>query len=383
MFGKEKFWASGLLLTALVTAACFMPLAADAQDAAQRGCVTAPRSPLVVNVKDKGAKGDGRTDDTEAIQAAIDDVGGTGGTVLVPSGTYMVDAVEKKRRLALKSDMTLKLDKGAILKAIPNDSRKYAVLSISDVSNVTVMGGTLEGDRTEHQGKAGEAGMGLRIERGAKDVTVAGVTSRKMWGDGFYVEDAKNTKFCAVTADNNRRQGLSIVEADGVLVTDSIFSNTHGTRPSAGIDLEPDEPEQKIVNIRIQNSKFLNNAGPGIEIAGKRGAVAKVELSRNMFKGNRPILVENAPEVLASAICGNRQVTSEKASSEGLNAFADPIDIVVHQNDCEDGSDMRFEVNRQTRTEKVGVIRLCRRAGRRRPQGRSARPFRASPVAHR
>jgi ribose 5-phosphate isomerase B len=104
--------------------------------------------------------------------------------------------------------------------------------------------------------------------------------------------------------------------------------------------------------VRIQNSKFLNNAGPGIEIAGKRGAVAKVELSRNMFKGNRPILVENAPEVLASAICGNRQVTSEKASSEGLNAFADPIDIVVHQNDCEDGSDMRFEVNRQTRKKK-------------------------------
>ncbi|MGB8710998.1 MAG: glycosyl hydrolase family 28-related protein, partial [Methyloceanibacter sp.] len=262
MSGKETFAASGLLLTALVTAACFTPLVADAQDAAQRGCVPAPRSPLVVNVKDKGAKGDGRTDDTDAIQAAIDDVGGTGGTVLVPSGTYMVDAVEKKRRLALKSDMTLKLDKGAILKAIPNDSRKYSVLSISGVSDVAVMGGTLEGDRTEHQGKAGEAGMGLRIERGAKDVTVAGVTSRKMWGDGFYVEDAKNTKFCAVTADNNRRQGLSIVEADGVLVTDSIFSNTHGTRPSAGIDLEADQPEQKIVNIRIQNSKFLNNAGP-------------------------------------------------------------------------------------------------------------------------
>jgi hypothetical protein len=261
----------------------------------------------------------------------------------------MVDAVDKKRRLALKSDMTLKLAKDAILKAIPNDSRKYSVLSISDVSNVAVVGGTIEGDRTEHQGKAGEAGMGIRIDRGAKDVTIAGVTSRKMWGDGFYVEDAKNTKFCAVTADNNRRQGLSIVEADGVLVTDSIFSNTHGTRPSAGIDLEPDQPSQKIVNIRIEKSKFLNNAGPGIEIAGKRGAVAKVELSRNMFRGNRPILVENAPEVLASAICGNRQVTSEKASSEGLNAFADPIDIVVHQNDCQDGSDMRFEVNRQTR----------------------------------
>jgi polygalacturonase len=348
MVSKGKFGASGLLLIALITAEACTTLAA-AEDAQPQSCVTAPQSPLIVNVKDKGAKGDGRTDDTAAIQAAIDQVGGTGGTVLVPGGTYMIEGVDKKQRLSLKSDMTLRLDKNAVLKVIPNDSRKYSILSISDASNVTVVGGALEGDRTEHQGKAGEGGMGIRINRGAKDVTVSGVTSRKMWGDGFYVEGANNMKFCAVTADNNRRQGLSIVEADGVLVTDSVFQNTHGTRPSAGIDLEPDQPEQKIVNIRIQNSKFLNNAGPGIEIAGKKGAVAKVELARNMFKGYRPILVENAPEVLASAICGNRQVTSEKAPSEGLNAFADPIDIVVHQNDCQDGSDMRFEVNRQTR----------------------------------
>ena len=159
------------------------------------------------------------------------------------------------------------------------------MLSISDVSDVTVVGGTLEGDRTEHKGKAGEAGMGIRIDDGAKRVTISGVTSRKMWGDGFYVEGAKDTKFCGVIADNNRRQGLSIVEADGVLVTNSVFRNTRGTGRAPGIDLEPDHAEQKIVNVRIQNSKFIDNAGPGIEIAGKRGAVAKVELARNMFRG--------------------------------------------------------------------------------------------------
>ncbi len=348
---KGNLGASGLLLI-VVIAGCLVAAEAAAADSAPQGCVIAPKSPLVVNVKNKGAKGDGRTDDTDAIQAAIDQVAGTGGTVLVPSGTYMVDAVDKKQRLSLGSDMTLKLANDATLKAIPNNSRKYTVLSISDVSNVAVVGGTLEGDRVEHQGNAGEGGMGIRIYHGAKDITVSGVTSRRMWGDGFYVEGAKDVKFCSVTADNNRRQGLSIIEADGVLVTDSVFQNTHGTRPSAGIDLEPDQPEQKIVNIRIQNSKFLNNAGPGIEIAGKKGAVAKVELSHNLFRGNRPILVENAPAVLASAICGNRQVASEKAPSEGLNAFTDPIDVVIHQNDCEDGSDMRFEVNRQTRKKK-------------------------------
>jgi len=134
-----------------------------------------------------------------------------------------------------------------------------------------------------------------------------------------------------------------------VLVTDSDFKNTHGTRPSEGIDLEPDNESQKITNVRIQNSKFLDNAGPWIEIAGKKGAVAKVELARNVFRGNLPILVENAPAVLASAICAIRQVASETARSEGPYAFADPVDVVIQQNDCQDGSDMRFEVNRQSR----------------------------------
>lgn len=348
--GMKTFRTSRVLLSALV-AGMFAAPAASAEERA-KGCAVAPASQLVVNVRDKGAKGDGRTDDTEAIQAAIDAIGGSGGTVLVPGGTYMVDAVKKKRRLSLRSDMTLKLAKDAVLKAIPNDSRKYAVLSISNVSNVSVVGGTLEGDRTEHKGNAGEAGMGIRIDDDAKRVTISGVTSRKMWGDGFYIEGGKDIKFCNVIADSNRRQGLSIVEANGVLVTDSVFRNTHGTRPSAGIDLEPDHAEQKIVNVRIQNSKFIDNAGPGIEIAGKRGSVAKVELARNMFRGNRPILVENAPAVLTSSICDNRQVTSQTARSEGPYAFADTIDVVVHQNDCGEGSDMRFEVNRNTRKKK-------------------------------
>jgi len=352
MVCKNRLRPSGLLLTALLTAWCFAGLAAAAETAAPQACVVAPKSPLVVNVRDKGAKGDGRTDDTVSIQAAIDEVGGTGGTVLVPNGTYMVEVVDRQRRVTLKSDMTLKLANDAVLKAFPNDSRKYAVLSIADVSNVTVVGGTLEGDRAEHKGKDGEAGMGIRISHGAKRITVSGVTARKMWGDGFYVEGAKDTKFCDVIADNNRRQGLSIIEASGVLVTDSMFKNTHGTRPSAGIDLEPDEASQKIVNVRIQNSKFIDNAGPGIQIAGKRGAVAKVELARNMFRGNRPILVENAPAVIASAICDNRQVTSQTARQEGPYAFADTVDVVVHQNDCEEGRDMRFEVNRNTRKKK-------------------------------
>jgi hypothetical protein len=186
------------------------------------------------------------------------------------------------------------------------------------------------------------------MDRGAKNVTISGVTARSMWGDGFYVRGAKNVTLCGVTTDHNRRQGLSIVDADGVVVTDSLFKNTRGTRPSAGIDLEPNE-EQAVTNIRIKRSRFFDNAGSGIQIAGKKGQISNIEITHNEFRGNRPLLVENAPSVSASAICNNRQLASQAAPSGGLNVFVDPINIVVHQNDCGEGRDTRFEVNRQKR----------------------------------
>ena len=49
----------------------------------------------------RGARGNAQTDDTAAIQGAIDQAAGKRGTVLVPAGTYMVSAVGENR-LTLK-----------------------------------------------------------------------------------------------------------------------------------------------------------------------------------------------------------------------------------------------------------------------------------------
>ena len=72
---------------------------------------TLPENGCLV-VTDFGARGDGVTDDTDAIQCAIN-VCPTGGRVFVPKGTYQV------RPLVLKSDLTLELDEGAVLLADP------------------------------------------------------------------------------------------------------------------------------------------------------------------------------------------------------------------------------------------------------------------------
>ena len=63
---------------------------------------------ICLNVKRFNATGDGKTDDTGAIQAAIMSCP-KHGRVLIPAGTYLV------RTIFLKSDMTLEIAKGATL----------------------------------------------------------------------------------------------------------------------------------------------------------------------------------------------------------------------------------------------------------------------------
>lgn len=84
-----------------------------------------------------------------------------------------------------------------------------------------------------------------------------------MWGDGFYVGGmSRNITFCGVVADNNRRQGLSITLADGVVVKNSVFKNTNGADPQFGIDLEPN-PNNIVNNINISTSQFSGNHNNG------------------------------------------------------------------------------------------------------------------------
>ena len=200
-----------------------------------------------------------------------------------------------------------------------------ALLRISNASNVTVIGGTLHGQRDKLKEAQG-LGMGLRIDNASSEISVMNMTANDMWGDGFYIEAASEVTLCGVTATNNRRQGLSIIQGDNILVKNSLFQNTNGERPGAGIDLEPDERAQAINNIRIQSSRFLDNAGPGILINGKKGPVSNVEITRNVFRTRQPILIRDATAPLSSSVCGNRYIQFV-AEPGGLYAFADPVEL--------------------------------------------------------
>ncbi len=60
---------------------------------------------------------------------------------------------------------------------------------------------------------------------------------------------------------NNYRQGFSITSVKDATILNFEFSETSGTLPEDGIDIEPDIPEERIENVLIKGCRIFNNFG--------------------------------------------------------------------------------------------------------------------------
>jgi len=261
-----------------------------------RAAHPAARPAGALDVKAFGAKGDGATDDTAALQKALD--AGAGGTVWVPAGTYLVHADGfrdgGKGGITPRSYTRLLLAPDAVLKAETTSSSDYVVVRIERVSNVVVSGGTIVGERDTHTGSDGEWGFGIGIF-GATQVTIRNVTVRDCWGDGIFVQEAlpgvsvmsRNINIEGVVATNNRRQGMSVLGVYGMRVVDSTFEKTNGTPPQAGVDVEPGGYGHTVRNLSFTNCVFRDNAGRGIVIDSTTGTdIADVRIVGGSATGN-------------------------------------------------------------------------------------------------
>ena len=133
----------------------------------------------VYNVKNYGAKGDGKTLNTKAIQAAIDACfKDNGGTVLFPSGDFLCGTIE------LKSNVTLHLSAhGKLLgsprredytagKGVPSGNGNIVFLYAVKAENISIEGtGTIDGNGLAfYNGKGdntgpGQGGIGGNFDR--------------------------------------------------------------------------------------------------------------------------------------------------------------------------------------------------------------------------
>lgn len=288
-----------------------------------------------------GAIADDGKDDTDAIQKAIDAIHKKGGGVLVvPEGIFDIDT---EKSVKMKSNVTLKMEANSWFRALPTDKSRYYIIYVGDVENVTITGGNLQGDRNQHLGVGGEWGMGIGIY-GATKVTLENINIFDCWGDGICI--AKNKAKIAtkirlenVKCSNNRRQGLSIIAADGVEVEKCHFTRTNGTAPQAGIDIEPDgdgtvrnvsirnclidynnrsgiviygrKGKKNIDNIKIQNNRILNNNYWAGYILGDQThiSIRNVVFTNNIFKGNLVGRTQQADKVEKEGKCANCTIT--------------------------------------------------------------------------
>lgn len=246
----------------------------------------------VVNVKAFGAKGDGLTNDQDAINAAIDFAYINGiGTVVIPYSEkpYMIkgyeegqiDHLESSTGIILKSGITLIIHPKAELKIITNDRGSTTMFNVYNVSDVNIYGGKLTGDKHNHLGTTGEHGYGIALA-GAENVIIENVECSQFWGDGinlqryrdFYPteifgktvegkEANRNIIVNNVLCDDNRRQGMSVEAVDRMQITNSQFNNTSGTAPQSGIDIEP-WTRWDVKDITIFNVTCSGNLGHGI-----------------------------------------------------------------------------------------------------------------------
>ena len=125
----------------------------------------ATSAPAWLSVRDHGARGDGKTKDTAAIQAAID-AAAPGGVVFLPPGDYLSGT------LRLRSRLVLRLAAGATLIASPDDAdfdphEELEYDSFADRETTDFAFALLQGRGLQHLGILGPGRIdGTRRSRG-------------------------------------------------------------------------------------------------------------------------------------------------------------------------------------------------------------------------
>jgi hypothetical protein len=99
----------------------------------------------LINICDFGAKGDGKTDNTSAIQKAIDAAAGTGATILIPQGTFLSSTLTLYPHVGMLGYPTWSYrDFGGSILRLNNDNAK-CLIDLTGAFGATINGLCLDG----------------------------------------------------------------------------------------------------------------------------------------------------------------------------------------------------------------------------------------------
>lgn len=249
--------------------------------------------PIVDAVK-AGAKPDGVTDSTEAVQRAIDGLP-KGGTLFFPPGHYRTGS------LRMRSGTTLHLAGGALLQAVDQHERitpfpaspdMIAYLQACDVSDFTLSGlGAVDANgyvvRLAYQAAENirkKPGRALAFAN-CRNIRVRGITVRDSysWNVHSFLSDHLEFRNVKILSDVrlSNHDGFDIDRCNDVLVEDCfIFSEDDALSPKA-------RPGRAVVeNLTFRNCTLWVHKANGIRV----GSESDCEVMRNLLFENIHIL---------------------------------------------------------------------------------------------
>lgn len=282
----------------------------------------------ILNVKDFGAKGDGRFDDTRAIQEAINHGARRGETIMFPHGTYLVSS--------LKINTSIEGDGNVVLKRIRSKGNgHYDFCTIGKQEDISIRGITFDANSPKGVSSKGiplfvfssrdidienceflnSSMSGLRIES-ASNISINRSIARNSsgnYGDGFYFTKSHHIKIENSSAMNYTRIGFVVEDNSSEINFDNCRASfgTGASILSGGTEFNGGFWYENSANVYTKNCVASNNTHRGFVAANakKEGGIAKFTFD-NCISEDNPIGFSLSSK---GGVSVNIRVTNSKA----------------------------------------------------------------------